>query len=147
MRYGDVAECRVKNQVLMLLKPSTYMNASGDAVRYWMQHEKIETDHLLVVCDDITLPFGQLRLRGSGSAGGHNGLRDVERTCASAAYARLRFGVGGDFPRGAQIDWVLGDFPAEEEERLPERIGIAVEAIKTFCLAGLATAMNQYNRK
>ena len=146
-RYGDVAELRLKNRQLVLLKPSTYMNLSGNALRYWMQQEHIEADHVLVVCDDINLPFGQLRLRGSGSAGGHNGLKDVERVVGSGRYARLRFGVGGDFPRGGQVDWVLGRFPAEEVELLPARLEVATQVVESFCLAGLERTMAQFNGK
>ena len=146
-RYGDVAEMRVKNQQLLLLKPSTFMNLSGNALRYWMQEQKVEADHILVVCDDINLPFGQLRLRGSGSAGGHNGLKDVERVVGSGRYARLRFGVGGDFPRGAQIDWVLGKFPDEEVALLPARLEVTTKLIESFCLAGIERTMSQFNGK
>lgn len=146
-RYGDVCEMRIKNQQLVLLKPSTYMNLSGNALRYWMQEEKVEANHVLVICDDINLPFGQLRLRGSGSAGGHNGLKDVERVIGSGKYARLRFGVGGDFPRGAQIDWVLGKFPDEEMVLLPDRLEVTTHLIESFCLAGLERTMSQFNGK
>lgn len=146
-RYGDVAEVRVKNQQLVLLKPNTFMNLSGNAVRYWMQKEHIEADHLLVISDDIALPFGQLRLRPSGSAGGHNGLKDIARVIGNESFARLRFGVGGDFPKGKQVEWVLGKFPAEEEALLPERLEMAGKIIQSFCLAGIQITMNQFNKK
>lgn len=146
-RYGAVAEVRVKNQQLLLLKPNTYMNLSGNAVRYWMQREKIDVDHLLIINDDISLPFGQLRLRAGGSDGGHNGLKDVARVVGGTNYARLRFGVGNDFPKGGQIDWVLGKFPAEEKQLLPEKLKTACDIIKSFCLAGINITMNQYNKK
>lgn len=146
-RYGDVAQMRVKNQQLLLLKPSTYMNLSGEAVRYWIQKEKITLDHLLVVVDDIALPFGTIRLRGRGADGGHNGLKSIDQLLHSQQYARLRFGVGNNFPRGAQIDYVLGHPTAEELAILPDRCKVACEAIKAFCLAGLDFAMTHFNNK
>ena len=146
-RYGDVAQMRVKNQQLVVLKPSTYMNLSGEAVRYWAQKEKIDLNHILVVVDDIALPFGAIRLRGKGADGGHNGLKSIDQLMASQAYARLRFGVGNDFPRGAQVDYVLGHPTAQELAILPERAQLACEAIKAFCLSGLDFAMTHYNNK
>ncbi len=146
-RYGAVAEMRLKNQRLMLLKPSTYMNLSGEAVRYWMQKEKIELDHVLVVVDDLALPFGTIRLRGKGADGGHNGLKNINALVGSQNYARLRFGIGHDFPEGAQIDYVLGPLSSEEQAQLPERVGKAVDAIKAFCLSGISFAMTNYNNK
>lgn len=146
-RYGDVAEIRLKNQRLVLLKPSTYMNLSGDAVRYWMQKEKIDLSHVLVVVDDIALPFGAIRLRSKGADGGHNGLKDIGAKLGSQAFARLRFGVGNDFPQGMQIDYVLGRPTAEQASFLPERTQVAVEAIKAFCLSGAEFAMTHYNNK
>lgn len=146
-RYGDVAETRVKNQQLILLKPSTYMNLSGEAVRYWAIKEKIDLDHILVIVDDLAIPFGTLRLKGKGSAGGHNGLKNISLQLQSENYARLRFGLGNDFSRGAQIDYVLGNFTAQEEEALPERISLVIEAIKSFCLSGLAFTMTHFNNK
>ncbi len=146
-RYGDVAEVRVKNQTLVLLKPSTYMNLSGDAVRYWKQKENIELENIFVVVDDIALPFGAIRIKGKGSDGGHNGLKHINNMLQTQNYARLRFGVGNEFPHGAQIDYVLGHFDAEQRAALPERLQVAVDAIKAFCLSGLAYAMNNYNNK
>lgn len=146
-RYGDVAQMRVKNQQLVVLKPSTYMNLSGEAVRYWAQKEKIALDHILVVVDDIALPFGTIRLRGKGADGGHNGLKSIDQLLGSQQYARLRFGVGNDFPRGAQIDYVLGHPTAQELSILPERAQMACEAIRAFCLSGLDFAMSHYNNK
>lgn len=146
-RYGDVAELRVKNAQLVLLKPSTYMNLSGEAVRYWLQKENIALENLLVVVDDIALPFGTIRLRGKGADGGHNGLKNINELLQSQQYARLRFGVGNDFPPGAQIDYVLGYPTAEELIQLPERCNVAIEAIKAFCLSGLSFAMTHYNNK
>ena len=146
-RYGAVAEMRLKNQQLVLLKPSTYMNLSGEAVRYWMQKEKIELDHLLVVVDDLALPFGTLRLRGKGADGGHNGLKNINQLIGSQNYARLRFGIGNDFPEGAQVDYVLGALTPEERKLLPERLEMAAATIKAFCLSGLSFAMTNYNNK
>lgn len=146
-RYGDVAEVRVKNQQLVLLKPSTYMNLSGDAVRYWKQKENIALENILVVVDDIALPFGVIRIKGKGSDGGHNGLKHINQMLQTQNYARLRFGVGNDFPQGGQVDYVLGHFDATQRSVMPERIGLAVEAIKAFCLSGLSFAMNNYNNK
>ena len=144
-RYGATCEFRVKNQILKVLKPNTYMNLSGNAVRYWMQEEQITIDHVLIVCDDIALPFGTLRMRPKGSAGGHNGLKDIAAKCGGEGFARLRFGVGGDFPKGAQVDWVLGHFPQEEEDQMPEVLRTTTKFIEEFCLAGAQRAMNKYN--
>ena len=146
-RYGAVARVRVKNAQLILLKPSTYMNLSGEAVRYWKQKENIELENILVIVDDIALPFGALRIRGKGADGGHNGLKNINNMLQTQNYARLRFGVGNDFPQGAQVDYVLGHPSPEELAILPERAALAVEAIKAFCLSGLAFAMNHYNLK
>lgn len=146
-RYGDVATVRLKNKILTLLKPSTYMNLSGNAVRYWKEQLKIETDHILIVVDDIALPFGAIRIKASGSDAGHNGLKNIAQMLGTTAYPRLRFGVGNDFPRGCQIDYVLGHFTPEQEKELPARVELAVDAIKTFCLAGIGTAMCNFNNK
>lgn len=113
-RYGDMARFRVKNKQLMVLKPSTFMNLSGVAVRYWMNKEKLPLQNLLVVVDDLALPFGSIRLRGNGSDAGHNGLKNIASELGNQNYARLRFGIGNDFQRGGQIDYVLGKFPPEE---------------------------------
>ena len=146
-RYGDIARTRVKNAQLVLLKPSTYMNLSGNAVRYWKEKEGIEIENILVVVDDIALPFGAVRIKPRGSDAGHNGLKNIAAMLGTDAYPRLRFGIGNDFPRGCQIDYVLGQFPPEEQKLLPARIDVAVDAIKTFCLAGIQTAMCTYNNK
>lgn len=146
-RYGDMATVKVKNCVLMVLKPSTFMNLSGVAVRYWMNHEKLPLENLLVVVDDIALPFGALRMRTGGSDAGHNGLKNIAEQLGNNRYSRLRFGVGNDFPRGGQIDFVLGKFPPEEQAQLPERLGVAADAVKAFCLSGAAFAMNHFNNK
>lgn len=146
-RYGFVAHTRVKNAELVLLKPSTYMNLSGMAVRYWLNKENIDMDRLLVVVDDLALPFGKLRLKGNGSDGGHNGLKNIAQLLCSQQYARLRFGIGNDFPQGGQIDFVLGGFSDEENKAMDERIAVACEAVKAFCLSGISFAMNHYNNK
>lgn len=146
-RYGDVARMRLKNRELLLLKPSTYMNLSGNAVRYWLQQENIAIENLLVIVDDISLPFGAIRIKARGSDAGHNGLKNIAQMLGTEAYPRLKFGIGNDFPRGCQIDYVLGRFTSEQAEALPARIDVAVDAIKTFCLAGIGTAMCNYNNK
>ena len=146
-RYGFVTEVRVKNKTLILLKPSTYMNLSGNAVRYWLKEEKIPIENLLVVVDDLALPFGTLRLKGKGSDAGHNGLRHIQEILGTQNYARLRFGIGNDFPKGGQVHYVLDSFDNEEEAALPEKLQTCGEIIKTFCLAGIQNAMNQFNNK
>lgn len=146
-RYGSVAEMRVKGRTLVLLKPSTFMNLSGKAVAYWLQREKIEVENLLVVVDDIALPFGSLRLRARGSDGGHNGLKDINAVLGSDAYARLRFGIGGDFPRGMQIEHVLGKWTPDEQAALPPRLDAAGEIVRSFATQGLERTMNLYNKK
>lgn len=146
-RYGDMAKIRVKNAELMVLKPSTFMNLSGVAVRYWMNKEKMPLENLLVLVDDLALPFGVIRLRSGGSDAGHNGLKNIASELGTQAYARLRFGIGQDFPKGCQIDYVLGEFPVEEKMQLPERMAVAVDAIKAYALSGLPFAMTHYNNK
>ena len=146
-RYGTITEVRHKGRTLFLLKPSTYMNLSGKAVSYWLKKEKIPLENMLVVVDDIALPFGAVRLRGKGSDGGHNGLKSINEVLGTNDYARLRFGVGGDFPKGYQVDHVLGEWTPEEEKALPERIGIACDAVRGFATAGLANTMNSFNNK
>lgn len=146
-RYGFVTNLRVKNKRLLLLKPSTYMNASGNAVRYWMQKEKIPVERVLVVVDDLALPFGALRLRPGGSEAGHNGLRSITQCLGTQQYARLRFGIGNDFPRGGQVDFVLGKFGPEDLQTMPERVEMAGEIVKSFALSGIDFTMNHYNKK
>ena len=146
-RYGAVTEMRIKNRVLTLLKPSTYMNLSGHAVRYWMQAEKVPLENVLVIVDDVALPFGSLRLRPGGSDAGHNGLKHIQETLGSQNYARLRFGIGNDYPKGYQIDYVLGGWSPEQLETLPERITEAGKIIQSFCLAGIQRTMNDFNKR
>ena len=146
-RYGFTTTLSIKGRQLILLKPSTYMNLSGNAVRYWLQKENVPLENLLVVVDDLALPFGTLRLKGKGSDAGHNGLKHIAATLGTQAYARLRFGIGNDFPRGGQIDYVLGHFNEDEQALLPQRIEAAGEIVKSFCLAGIDITMNQFNKK
>ncbi|RNC64819.1 aminoacyl-tRNA hydrolase [Proteiniphilum sp. X52] len=145
-RYGFVAQMRLRSKSLILLKPSTFMNLSGNAIRYWLQKEKIETQNLLVVVDDLALPFGTLRMKSKGSDAGHNGLKHIQDLIGQD-YPRLRFGIGDDFPRGGQINYVLDRFSEEEQRLLPERIDMAVDMIRSFCLAGIQVTMNQYNNR
>jgi len=146
-RYGFTARCRVKNAELVLLKPSTYMNLSGTAIRYWMQKENIERENILVFVDDINLPFGSIRMRKQGSAGGHNGLKNIEQCLMGSNYARVRFGIGNGFPTGAQINYVLHKFNAEERSQINERLPLCDDIIESFCLQGVDRTMNQYNGK
>lgn len=146
-RYGDMARFRVKNKILMVLKPSTFMNLSGTAVRYWMNKEKLPLENLLVIVDDLALPFGTMRLRGNGSEAGHNGLKNITSELGTRNYARLRLGIGNEFPQGGQIDYVLGKFPPEEITQMPALLEGAAEAVRAFCLSGLSFAMTHFNNK
>ncbi len=146
-RYGAIARLRVKNAALILLKPNTFMNLSGNAVRYWLQKESVPLTNLLVVVDDLSLPFGNLRLKPKGNHGGHNGLRNIEETLATDEYARLRFGIGSDYSRGRQVDYVLSKFSEEESEKIQEQVKQAVEMIRSFCLSGIDFTMNKFNNK
>ncbi len=145
-RYGFVAETSLRGRKLFLLKPTTFMNLSGNAVRYWMQKENIEQSRLLVVVDDLSLPLGTFRLKGNGSNGGHNGLGHIQQLIGQN-YARLRMGIGNEFSRGQQIDYVLGRFAEEEQKLLQPAVETAVDVIKSFVLAGIDITMNQYNNK
>ena len=146
-RYGAVATLPVKGKRLFLLKPSTYMNLSGFAVRYYMQKENIPLENILIIVDDIALPLGTLRLKGKGSDAGHNGLRHIALVLGTQEYARLRFGIGSDFPRGGQVDYVLSRFDEEEQKIAESRFELAEDIIKSFCLAGIDITMNQYNKR
>jgi PTH1 family peptidyl-tRNA hydrolase len=145
-RLGDTCLLRHKGKQIHLLKPSTYMNLSGKALRYHMQKHGIEIANVLVVTDDIALPFGKIRIRPKGSGGGHNGLGNIEEVLGNNNYPRMRMGVGGDFPKGAQIDYVLGDFPQEEVEKLPELLDAAGNAILSFATQGIDRTMNLFNK-
>ena len=144
MRYGAVARMRIKNAELVVLKPNTFMNLSGNAVRYWLQKEGLPESQMLIVVDDISLPFGCLRMKPKGSHGGHNGLRSIE-DLIGIEYPRLRFGIGDDFSRGRQADFVLSKFSDEELTKIPELIKKSVDMIRGFCLAGIDNTMNSYN--
>ena len=144
-RYGFVAETTLKGRKVFLLKPSTFMNLSGNAVRYWLNKENIEQTRLLVISDDVALPVGQFRLKAGGSNGGHNGLGHIQQLIGQD-YARLRMGIGNDFPRGMQIDWVLGRYSEEELKMLQPSIDLGVEIIRSFVMAGIDITMNQYNK-
>ena len=144
-RYGYVAETSIKGRKVFLLKPTTYMNLSGNAVRYWLQKENIDQKRLLVVVDDLSIPLGDYRLKGNGSNGGHNGLGNIQQLIGQQ-YARLRMGIGADFQQGQQVDWVLGRYDDEDMKTLQPSIDMAVEIIKSFILAGLNITMNQFNK-
>lgn len=146
-RYGSVAEYKFKGRTFVLLKPSTYVNLSGRAVSYWMKKEKIPPERLLVIVDDVALPFGTLRLKAKGSDAGHNGLKNIHEILGHNQFARLRFGIGDNFPRGRQVEHVLGKWDKEEKAALPERIDRAIEIIKSFGTIGLAKTMSQFNNK
>ena len=140
-RYGDVARMRLKNKQLVLIKPSTYMNLSGNAVRYWKDKENIDISNILVCVDDIALPFGAIRIKPRGSDAGHNGLKNIAAMLGTDAYPRLRFGIGDNYPRGCQIDYVLGKFTDDEEAAIGPRLETAVDAIREFVLAGIQNSM------
>ena len=146
-RYGFTTSFSIKGRQLILLKPSTFMNLSGLAVRYWMQKENIPLENVLIIVDDLALSFGTLRLKGKGSDAGHNGLKHIAAILGTQNYARLRFGIGNEFPRGGQVDYVLGHFTEEDQKTMDERLKTAGEIIKSFCLAGIDITMNQFNKK
>ena len=144
-RYGYVAETSIKGRKVFILKPTTYMNLSGNAVRYWLQKENIDQSRMLVIVDDLSIPLGDFRLKGNGSNGGHNGLGNIQQLIGQQ-YARLRMGIGADFQQGQQVDWVLGRYDDEDMKTLQPSIDMAVEIIKSFVLAGLNITMNQFNK-
>lgn len=146
-RYGFVGKGRIKNAEVVLLKPSTFMNLSGNAVRYWMNEEKIPLENLLVLVDDLNLPFGAIRIRKQGSNGGHNGLGHIRQVLCTENYARVRFGIGNEYVRGAQINFVLGEWTPDEQAAMPERLEIVKQIIPSFCLQGIDRTMNLYNGK
>ena len=146
-RYAARAELKFKGRKLILIKPNTFMNLSGKAIQYWLQKEKIPISNLLVMSDDLALPFGTLRLKGKGSAGGHNGLKDTEEVLKTSAYSRLRFGIGDDYPRGKQADFVLGSWSKKEEIELDERIQQSTKFIHSFVTIGLNMTMSALNGK
>ncbi len=144
-RLAFRAEMKVKGRTLVLIKPTTYMNLSGKAVNYWLQQEKLKPENLLVLTDDIALPFGKIRLKPRGSAGGHNGLKNIEENVGSNAYPRLRFGVGDDYPKGGQVKYVLSPFTPKEFEELVIYMDRSIEAIHSFATIGLERTMNSFN--
>ena len=147
MRYGDVAEIHLKGRTVYLLKPSTYMNLSGNAVRYYLQKLTIPTDRLLVICDDINLPFGKLRMRKNGSDGGHNGLKNIAECLETENYARIRMGVGHEFSTGAQADYVLGNLSEEEMKEMDNLSEKVIQGVKDWIFVGADRAMNVLNAK
>ena len=147
LKLGAVAELKIKGKTFFLLKPNTYMNLSGKAVHYWMDKEKISLDRVLVITDDLNLSFGTIRIRSKGSDGGHNGLKNTTQVLNTQEYARFRFGISDAFKKGKQVDYVLGNWDEEEKTKLPERLEIAAEIIKSFGLAGLEITMTSFNGK
>ena len=146
-RYGFVGETSLKGRKVIVLKPTTFMNLSGNAVRYWLNKENIDQQRLLVVSDDVALPLGAFRLKGNGSNGGHNGLGNIQSVLGTDAYARVRFGIGNEYTRGTQINFVLGEWTEEEKKTIDERLKVTTQIIPSFCLAGIDRTMNQFNGK
>jgi peptidyl-tRNA hydrolase, PTH1 family len=146
-RYGFVAEYKFKSRIFVLLRPTTYVNLSGRAVNYWLKKEDIPLSNLLVVCDDLALPFGTIRLKAKGSDGGHNGLRNIIEVLGTNEFARLRFGIGDNFHKGYQVDYVLGRWSSEEEKNLPPLIDSSIEIIQNFGTLGVERTMNLANTK
>ena len=146
-RYGAVTRGKFRGRQLVFLKPSTYMNLSGKAVNYWMQQEKIPIERVLILTDDIALPFGKIRIRAKGSDGGHNGLKNINEILGNTEYARLRFGIGDEFRKGRQVDYVLDNWSDEEAKALDKRLEICAEAINSFSYVGLDKTMTAYNSK
>lgn len=147
VKLGEVAELKIKGRTLVLLKPNTYMNLSGKAVKYWLEKENIEKENMLVITDDLNLAFGTIRIKTKGSDGGHNGLKNIQLLLNSTEYPRFRFGISDAFKKGQQVNYVLGEWDAEEKEKLKERLEISSEIVKSFALAGLNNTMNTYNGK
>ncbi len=147
VRYGAICNYKFKGKTLVLLKPSTYVNLSGKAVRYWMQQEKIPQENLLVVVDDLALPFGSIRMREKGSDAGHNGMKNIQEILGNNQYARIRFGIGNNYSKGKQIDYVLGKWNDEENAFLPELMDHTIQMIKGFVTIGAARTMSQLNKK
>ncbi|WP_369048877.1 aminoacyl-tRNA hydrolase [Tenacibaculum sp. UWU-22] len=147
LKLGDVAKIKIKGKSIVVLKPNTYMNLSGKAVLYWMKKENIKIENVFIITDDINIDFGTIRIKAKGSSGGHNGLKDIQDKLATTAYPRFRFGVGADYGRGKQVDYVLGEWNADEESSFIERIPVAVEAVTSFITAGLDNTMNVFNGK
>jgi peptidyl-tRNA hydrolase, PTH1 family len=145
-RLAEVAECRVKGRQVICIKPSTYMNLSGKAVKYWKDKENIALENILVIVDEVALPLDKLRLRIAGSSGGHNGLKSIEELLQTDNYPRLRFGVGNDYPKGRQVEYVLGRWDAKELPLVERKTSLCAELIEVYILQGIAAAMNQFNK-
>lgn len=146
-KLGNIAEYKIKGRTLIFLKPNTYMNLSGKAVKYWMEKENISKENILVITDDLNLTFGSIRIKPRGSDGGHNGLKNIQSILNTVDYPRYRFGISDAFKKGKQVDYVLGEWSDEEKENLIERLEISSQIITSFALAGLNETMNQYNGK
>jgi PTH1 family peptidyl-tRNA hydrolase len=146
-RYADVAHLKHKGKQIILIKPTTYMNLSGKAVNYWLQSEKIDLENMIVLVDELALPFGKIRIGPKGSDGGHNGLKSIQETLNSNNYPRLRFGISNEFNKGAQVNYVLGKWSEEELKTLNDRIKISADAVKAFAFIGLQRCMNEFNSK
>ena len=146
-KLGDIAEFKIKGRTILLLKPNTYMNLSGKAVKYWMEKENIEKENILVITDDLNLSFGTIRIKTKGSDGGHNGLKSIQSLLNTSEYPRFRFGISDQFKKGQQVDYVLGEWNEEEKAKLPERLEKSAEIIQSFALAGLNNTMNEFNGK
>jgi len=146
-KLGALTSFKFKGRTFILLKPSTYMNLSGKAVKYWLTKEKISLENLLIICDDLNIPFGSIRLKPKGSAGGHNGLKNINEILNTQQYPRFRFGISDAFSKGRQIDYVLGKWNDKENEILPERLEKAVQLVKSFGTAGVANTMSEFNGK
>ena len=144
-KLGAIATFKIKGRSVLCLKPATYMNLSGKALKYWMDKEKVPLENILVVTDDLNLPFGTLRVKTKGSDGGHNGLKDIQNVLQTSNYNRFRFGVGADFGKGRQVDYVLGKWNEAENEQLPERLEKSAELVHAFILSGIQRTMNQFN--
>lgn len=145
-RYADLAELSLRGRHIFLIKPNTYMNLSGKAVRYWLNEHKIPLSNLLVLVDDLAIPFGKIRLRGNGSDAGHNGLKNIQELLLTQEYPRLRFGIGNNFPKGRQVDFVLGKWTNEEAKSIEELKLKSVQAIESYILRGLPAAMSEFNK-
>ena len=144
-RYGDVAEVSFKGRNITLLKPSTYMNLSGNAVRYWVTKLKLPLENLIVICDDLNLPFGTLRMRKKGSDGGHNGLKNIQELIGTQEYPRIRIGIGNNFQKGGQVNFVIGEMSDEEKNAMPEICGQVINGVKAFTTIGIDRTMNSFN--
>ena len=147
VKLGEVAELKIKGRIILLLKPNTYMNLSGKAVKYWLEKENIKKENMLVITDDLNLAFGTIRIKTKGSDGGHNGLKNIQLLLNSTEYPRFRFGISDAFKKGQQVNYVLGEWDAEEKEKLKERLQLSSDIVKSFALAGLNNTMNTYNGK